>query len=273
MHELVDADEARRGVDGARAVGRGVVEQQRVVRAIGRAAAGGQALEVERRAARQQREHDAQARVLGPPEGHEGVPGRVHLGHVAGHRRPPRRGVGPGVRGPGVDHEGRVSALQRLERRAEGRAGGGVDEHPCGDGQPHGAAPQELPHRRGVGVAARDRAPRREALGQLGRALQVGGEDHAGLVRREPLDAERHRGAEHRPVDPVGVQLAHAALERLPGRRDGGLGLAGELQRPGAVAAHQARGLVAARQRGQDRLGEEVLVDVDAHGGRQSTQS
>ena len=195
---------------------------------------------MERGAAGEHREHDAQRRVRGRARtAHEGVPGGVHLGHVAGHRRPPRGIVELDVaRARGGPSAGASRALEALERGAEGASRPAASTiAPVGHGEAaRRRVQQALRRAAGSGSRARDRAPRREALGQLGDALAGRRRARMGLVGGQRLDAERQRGAEQGPVD-VGRRrnCAHAAAgaRLLAAARRANSGSPGELQRPG----------------------------------------
>ena len=116
VEQPVDADHAQHRVDRARAVGGGVEVRQRIVDRVGRAAARGQPLGVQRREPGEHREHDAQARVRRPPPLRPRVPGDGHLGDIGGQRRKPRGRAG---RRAGMDEERGVARRKTLERRAE----------------------------------------------------------------------------------------------------------------------------------------------------------
>ena len=127
-----------------------------------RAAAGGEPLGVQGRAAGEHRPQDAQARVGGAAPGRPREPRLVHLGHVAGERRPPRgRGrLGPRHRmprrGPGVDEQRRVARLEAAQQRRDALEPAAGDERAGGD-RDAGRAPVEPARPRRPGRAPRAR--------------------------------------------------------------------------------------------------------------------
>jgi hypothetical protein len=110
----------------------------------------------------------------------------------------------------------------------------------------------------------RDRAPHAERLAEREHPVVPGVEQRLRLGARQRLDAERARQAHERAVDPVGAQLGAAARRVVRRGVERGDGLAGEheLRALGRVAQERRRG--AALERGEEGLGPEVLVNVEA---------
>ena len=162
-----------------------------------------------------------------------------------------------------MDQQRRVAALERLEHRAEvrvaGRAGERVGRH-AGAGE---AAVEQARQRRRIGRGQADRRPRAERRRQRGHAVVVGRQQRLGLGGGQRLDAERDRGRDQRAREPVGVGERRALVGVMVGEIDRRLRLAVQAQRPAAGAAHEHRRVAALRQRAQQGLGPEVLVDVD----------
>ena len=151
VDQAVDADLADDRVDRAGTVRRGVEEDAGIV--VAAAAAGDEPLPVQRCEAGEHGEAHPQPGVGGPAPDGEGVPRRLHPRHVVGQGRPPARPAGRGSRrGPGMDEQRRVTALQRLEHRTEALEAGLVAErvgrHACARERPV----EKSRHRRRVGV-------------------------------------------------------------------------------------------------------------------------
>jgi hypothetical protein len=89
----------------------------------------------------------------------------------------------------------------------------------------------------------------------------VGLEQRRGV--RQRLDAERDRGRHQRAIEAVLGDERRAALGIVVGELDGRLGLTAQAQHPARGAAYEPRRLAAAGQLAQQRLGPQVLVDVD----------
>jgi hypothetical protein len=126
------------------------------------------------------------------------------------------------------------------------------------------AAREQRVHLAGVGLPQAHRAPGREARGQRGCAGVVGVEQRRGLLGWERLDPERAGERDQDPVEPVPVQLVEAQVRVGVAVGEHAVGLAGEAQRPAASAACHRGRLVAAGERRDEWLAEQVLVDVDA---------
>ena len=116
-------------------------------------------------------------------------------------------------------------------------------------------------------VVEGDRAPHAERLAEREHAVVPGVEDRLRLGAGERLDAERARHAHQHAVDAVAPDLAAAALGIVRGGVERGLGLAGEDERQPVARAPQARRLGTAFEGREERLGPEVLVDVEAREG------
>ncbi len=134
VDELPDADRADHRLEHARPVGGGVVEDQRVGRGGAVAAAGGEALELQRRAAGQHREQHPQARdarggrragrrTRRPASARRSRSGPATRG-AAGRRGPPRPEA---ATGPGWTNSGASCSFEPGEQRADAleRVGGG----------------------------------------------------------------------------------------------------------------------------------------------------
>lgn len=104
-----------------------------------------------------------------------------------------------------------------------------------------------------------DRAPHPERLAECEDAVVPGGEQRLRLGARQRLDAERARQGDERAVDPVGAQLRPAAVGIVRAGLEPRGGLAFEHEH--AVA--EERRLRAVLEGGEERLGPEVLVNVD----------
>jgi hypothetical protein len=267
VHERVDAKLANRRVDRPRPVGRRVDEGERGGDRI--APAGDEALALERREAREHGEADPQPRVRGTPDEAEGVPRGVHARDVARHRGPPGRrargalGVQRARRRAGVDEQGRAASLEQREHRLERHDGGRLAERVGGDARADEAAIEQAGKRFGVRLRQPDRRPCAEPRRQLGDARMVGVEERRRLVRGEGLDAQRRRRRDERSVDVVRVQQGGATVGVVVARIHRPLALAVDAQRPAVAAPDDHRRSPAARERGEQCFGPEVLVDVD----------
>ena len=91
----------------------------------------------------------------------------------------------------------------------------------------------------------------------------VGGEQRLRLARGQSLDPERDRRGDQHAVEAVGGRERRTAVGVVILEIDERLGLAGQAERPATAAAQQHRRLAAPLQRAQQRLGPEMLVDVD----------
>ena len=121
------------------------------------------------------------------------------------------------------------------------------------------------PRQRGqVRVGQADRGPGAEPGGQLGDALVVGGEQRLGLGGGERLDPERGGGGHQRAVDAVGRQRAPRACRDRDRRGRAESRARRGPERPAVAMADEARRLAAPRQLPEQRLGPEMLVDVDS---------
>jgi hypothetical protein len=118
--------------------------------------------------------------------------------------------------------------------------------------------------RRRVGVDDAHGSPGGEARRQLANARAVCGQERLGLVRRQRLDADRAGRCDQRGLEPVALHHGGAGERVVADGVDQVVGLALELQQPAAVVPAHARALGARREGGQERLGPQVLVNVDA---------
>jgi hypothetical protein len=89
-------------------------------------------------------------------------------------------------------------------------------------------------------------------------------EERLGLGAGEQLDPERARQADQRAVDAVGAQVLAPARRVVPRGVEGAVGLAGEDEREAVARAPQRGRLGAVLERGEEGLGPQVLVDVEA---------
>ena len=108
-----------------------------------------------------------------------------------------------------------------------------------------------------------DRGPRAERGGQGGDALVVGGKQRLCLALGQRLDAERDRRGHQGALEAVGGHQRRAAVGIVVGEVHGRLGLADQAQRPPCGGAQHHGRLAALGERAQQRLGPEMLVDVD----------
>ena len=213
MDEGVGADRGAHGGEGGGPVGRGVVEDERVVGGVRRAAARGEALGVQRRESGERGEQDAQPRVRRAADGDPRVPCGVQARDVARERRPPRGGVRRRA-GDRVHEERQVEALQRLQDRAEpvdgGRGAQRVGREAQADVAPH-------PQRLDVG------GPGAERLREPADALVVGAGEQPGLVGgqgREPSAVDSATRARSTPSSWTSAERASAS-SGAAGRREG----------------------------------------------------
>ena len=81
---------------------------------------------------------------------------------------------------------------------------------------------------------------------------------------------ERGGEGHQRAVEAVGVHERRAPVGIVVREVERRLGLAVDPQRPAVAPAHEARRLAPSRQLPEQRLGPEVLVDVDSRGRERS---
>ena len=262
VDEPIDADLAEHRVDGPGAVGRDVEEHVRI--ADGDAAAGHEPLAMQRRQAGEHGEAHAQPRVRGAAPDREGVPRRLHLGHVVRQRRPPARHVRSwrSPAGPGWTSSGALAALERLEHGAEAIEARGAAER-AGRDAGAGEPPVEQSRERRRDRARRGRPRPRRRTRRAARRRRRGRPRAAARPRRP--GAPRCRAGRMAPP----ARVRGRRRRRAPrGARDRGrrgrrrLGLAARRSTQPVAAAHEHRRLAAARQLTQQRLGPQVLVDV-----------
>jgi hypothetical protein len=115
--------------------------------------------------------------------------------------------------------------------------------------------------------AACHSGPERERRAELEHAVVEERQQRRRLLRRKRLEAERGRERDEHALDPVALGEPGAAEGVMVRGTEGRRRLAHELERPAAAVADDARRPPAPRERGHERLGEEVLVDVGAHAG------
>ena len=251
------------GVDGLRAVGRGLDERERVDRAAA-AAARAVALAVQRAEPGERGEADGQLREAVAAAVGPGPPGGVQLRDVGHHGRPPGGPAGPVVRagGTGVDEQRRLRGVEHVEQRSEALEPVGRGEHVGPDLEPDRAALQRIaqsaPGRArgcrpsptgGTGPAARARRPARRR-----RALPPA-RAGAGPGRAPPTARRRRARRRRRPRAPRAASGSWSA------------GSIAYVRSPGRWSSQPtSRGAAAARaQSGQEGLGPEVLVEVRRH--------
>ncbi len=109
-----------------------------------------------------------------------------------------------GDSGTRMHEQWRFAMLQAREHRAQRSDCSTPPSAPGGQRDPDAAALERAVDVVGVGAVERDRAPHAEGSPERERALVVGVEQRRVPARRgKPLDAERARQAEQRPVEPV----------------------------------------------------------------------
>ena len=231
------------------------------------AAAGQQPLAVQRRQAGEHREAHAQPRVGGPAPDGERVPRRLHRRHVVGHRRPPAR-RGP-TRGPAPARGG--SAAARRGAPASRAPGRGARSRPGRRARRPARTRRRTPRRAARDSAAgsgvgRGRPPPRRRTARAARRRPRG--------RRRAAARPRRRAAPRCPAASRGPPARGRGRRRPPaprgGRDRGRRGRAAPRARrrrrsvqPRAPARRGIGGSRRSRQRPQQRLGPEMLVDVD----------
>jgi hypothetical protein len=83
-------------------------------------------------------------------------------------------------------------------------------------------------------------------------------------VRRQRLDPERGGERHVGTVEPVGLDELGAQVGIVVGEQDLAIGLAGHLERPAPAPPEESGSLLAAGELRQQRLGPEVLMNVNA---------
>ena len=273
--ELAHPDHAPDGLRRARPVRGGLVVQAGVGHARGGAAARGEALDVQRRGAGEQREHDAQLRVVQAADGHEGVPGGVHLRHVGGQRGPPaaalagRTGSAGGSHGdgPGWTNSGASRRSRRSSSGPQRSRPARVASALAGSVRPTRPRSSSASTASGSGSASADRAPGRELAAERVDAGVEGGDQGLRLVGGQALDAERaSRARRARGRAPsCRTSAARASTSSLAGSSGyGGSPATSSSQR--SPSRRRRGGSRASGERGAQRLAQQVLVHVDARG-------
>jgi hypothetical protein len=166
------------------------------------------------------------------------------------------------VAGAGAGPGWTSSGAPRLQPFGAGkRLGGDAGAH-----EPRVEQARELA---GVGLGKGDRGPGAELVGERSHAVVIGREQRLRLPGGKRLDAHGSGGHHQRAIQAVGADEGRAGVGVVVGEVDGALGLAAQRQRPGRAAAHEHRRLAPQRQRTQQRLWPQMLVDVDlrTHGG------
>lgn len=179
----------------------------------GRPAADGEALELQRRPARQHREEHPQARVGGAAPLQEGEPGGLHVGDVGRHRRPPGRAGGEGEwRGARVDEQRRRARLEAGEHRAETLEAERRGQCARRQGEPDRAAAEQRVGPRRVRRRQRDGAPDAEGRPEGKGAVVPRRQRRLGLLGRERLQPERvHRARSTRSTPSAAASAARVA--------------------------------------------------------------
>ena len=247
------------GVDGEQAVGRRLDEGERVDGAAV-AAAGALALAVERAEAGERDEADAQPRMPRAALRRPRPPGGVQLGDVGHDRRPPGGAAGRvgGAGGAGVDEQRAVAVLQDREQRGDAVEAAGGGEDVGGELEPDRAAVERVAERRGVGLDGAGAGPGAERGGEArARPRARRRTSVCRLRRRQPVEPERGGRRDERP------------RSASPSSRSTGSWCAGSIaygRSPGRCSVQpSSRGGTFARAQGvEERLGPEVLVEVDA---------
>ncbi len=211
-------------------------------------AACGHALELDRRAAGEDREDDVE---VGPPRGAGREPGDVrglHLRGVVDDRRPPRRGAGRSDGGARVDEQQAAALHERVEPGCEYVE---LEQLRAGDAEAGESRAPARRQRAGRSVR-RTRRPSpgsRTPRSRSARALRPNGSRSIPSVGCSETTA-RSSPSRSISVEPC-VELVRLDVELPHGR-------SGELE----LATAQARGLRSRRERGEERRRPEVLVDV-----------
>jgi hypothetical protein len=197
--------------------------------------------------------------VAGAAERAERVPGRVHLLDVRDERGPPAGHVPGGRGGSGMDEQRQVPVFEQVEQGGAAGEPVGVRQRGGGELEAGEALAEGLGGRVGVDRADVRGGPGAERRGQRGGALVVGVQQRTGLVRRQRLDAERRGQRDERAAEAVGAGQLRAGRDVvvLGVDREGRLTV--EIESP----LFEVRRSGAGAERGEERLGPEVLVDVD----------
>ena len=252
------------GVDRLRAVGRGLDERERVDRAAA-AAAGAVALAVQRAEPGERGEADGQLREAVAAAVAPGPPGGVQLGDVRARRAPTRPGgrARPGAR---RGRDGRAAA--RVRPRARRAAA------PGGRARRARRARRPRPRAR----SRRARATSRSAAGSgIADAGHRPGAERAPAARARPRARRRRAraasagGSRSRPSEAAGAThtssspSAAACAARASGSWSPGAIGCVRSPRQVELPAVQPRRAPARAQRGQERLGPEMLMEVGGH--------
>jgi hypothetical protein len=99
----------------------------------------------------------------------------------------------------------------------------------------------------------------------------VGLEQRSGRGLVERLEPEGAGDAQQRALDPVAPQQRAPRRRLVSGRIEPALGLVAQAQHPAATAAADERRLAAPVERGHERIGPEVLMDVGGSCGEKNT--
>ena len=161
-------------------------------------------------------------------------------------------------------HEQRcVALLEQLEQRAAALPAGRVRERPGGHAGPGEAAIELRGQLAGVRLGQAGRGPGAELEWQRRRALVPGVKERSRGGGRQRLDAERGRERNVGALEPVGADQLGPQIGIVVRQLDGRVRLAGHLDQPAVPVPAQSRGLAPARKLGEQRLGPQVLVNVD----------
>ena len=225
----------------------------------GGAAARGEALDVQRRAAGQHRPHDLELRVGGAAPLRPREPRGLHRGHVGGHRRPPGGRVRVGRRARGARAAARRATARRSSSAATRRSDSGPPSASAGQAEADGTRSRAARRARRrarstpTGRTARPaRARRAWNASSSGCASRAGSASMPSGVEGATITRSRPSGAR-----PLGPQAGVVGGEVERRRR-----LAGQLERPAAVVATEPRRRAPPLEQTHERVGPEVLMQV-----------
>jgi hypothetical protein len=159
--------------------------------------------------------------------------------------------------------------LQAGEQRAQTRDCLDAGERSGGQRQSHTTAPEGAVHIVGVQAVERDRPPHAERTTERQRPLVIGIDQGKRLLARERLDPEGARQAQQRAVKAVLLDQRGAAGGRLGAHVDHVGALAAEKQHGQPVLVTDEGELVTVGEGLDERLGPEVLMNVDLDHGWQ----
>jgi hypothetical protein len=160
-----------------------------------------------------------------------------------------------------VHEQRRGRRIEHLEQRREAIETLGGGEHVGGDLEPDGTSIERVAKRPGIGFLHAGHRPDSERALECERPLEPGVGQRGGLVRRQPVEAERCGRRQARALVPGRGQRGGAPCRIVSGRVDRMGALARQVQLP----ALESRGRAACAQRCAERRRPEVLMDIDLH--------